>query len=142
MRADRLIATMLLLQQRGRMSSRAIAGVLEVSPRTVMRDIEALGAAGVPIYSVRGPEGGYQLWEGFRADLTGLTAQEAGALPLWGHSLAADVLGRVQHLLALRCVEAGQGTIPARHGAGHGPSFGRAFRVAGGPAGHRAKRER
>lgn len=93
MRAERLIATLLMLQQRGRLSARAIAEELEVSRRTVMRDLEALGSAGVPIYSVRGPAGGYELWAGFRAQLTGLTADELQALPLWGLPHAAEVMG-------------------------------------------------
>lgn len=107
MRADRLITILLMLQQRGRMSAAAIAREVEVSRRTVMRDLEALGAAGVPIYAVRGPNGGYQLWEGFRAQLTGLTAEEVRALPLWSVPYAArvfrlgDALNRARMKVAL-----------------------------------------
>lgn len=93
MRADRLIAILLMLQQRGRLSAATIARELEVSRRTVMRDLEALGFAGVPIYAVRGPAGGYELWDGFRTQLTGLTAEEVQALTLWGHPAAASVWG-------------------------------------------------
>jgi predicted DNA-binding transcriptional regulator YafY len=102
MRADRLIATLLLLQARGRMSSTAIARELEVSPRTVMRDLEALGAAGVPIYSMRGPAGGYQLWEGFRAGLTGLTQDEVAAIPFWSDPSVAGLFGLDDALLRAR----------------------------------------
>src|SRR5215471_16900068 len=66
MRASRLVG---LLQARGRMSARQLAGELEVSQRTILRDIEALGAAGIPLYAVRGCSGGFELIEGFRSDL-------------------------------------------------------------------------
>lgn len=111
MRADRLISTLLMLQQRGRMSARTIAEELEVSPRTVMRDMEALGAAGVPIYAIRGPAGGYELWEGFRAQLSGLTDDEVRALPLWGRPEVARLFGlsealdRAQRKVALTLPE-------------------------------------
>ena len=99
MRADRLIAILLLLQQRGRVSAAAIAGELEVSRRTVMRDLEALAMAGVPIYAVRGPRGGYELWEGFRTQLTGMTAAEVRALAALGLPHAADLFGLGNALL-------------------------------------------
>ena len=69
MRASRLIELLGLLQARGRMTAGQLAAELEVSERTVLRDIDALGAAGIPVYAVRGCAGGFELVDGFRADL-------------------------------------------------------------------------
>jgi len=69
MRASRLVGLLGLLQARGRMSARELAGELEVSQRTILRDIEALGAAGIPLYAVRGCSGGFELIGGFRSEL-------------------------------------------------------------------------
>lgn len=80
MRADRLIATLLILQARGRTSARQLAAELEVSVKTARRDLEALAAAGVPVYATPGKGGGWQLLGGARTDLSGLTAAEARAL--------------------------------------------------------------
>src|SRR5215472_9214199 len=68
-RASRLVGLLGLLQARGRMTAAQLAAELEVSPRTVLRDIEALSAAGIPVYSMRGSQGGFQLIDGFRSDL-------------------------------------------------------------------------
>ena len=71
MRASRLVGLLGLLQARGRMTAGQLASELEVSQRTVLRDIEALSAAGIPVYAVRGSLGGFELLDGFRSDLPG-----------------------------------------------------------------------
>jgi predicted DNA-binding transcriptional regulator YafY len=68
-RASRLVGLLSLLQARGRMSASQLAGELEVSPRTILRDIEALSSAGIPVYAVRGRDGGFELLDGFRGEL-------------------------------------------------------------------------
>ncbi|WP_018352692.1 helix-turn-helix transcriptional regulator [Longispora albida] len=93
MRADRLISLVLLLRQRGRLSAATLASELEVSTRTVLRDIEALSSAGVPVYAERGRHGGFELLPGFHTELTGLNHDEALALLVAGPGRGEQALG-------------------------------------------------
>jgi predicted DNA-binding transcriptional regulator YafY len=101
-RASRLVAVLLLLQARGQLTAAELARELEVSVRTIQRDIDALAAAGVPVYSERGRDGGYRLVEGYRSRLTGFDSGEAQALVAFGATAVARELGLGQALMSAR----------------------------------------
>ncbi|MGW1589112.1 helix-turn-helix transcriptional regulator [Streptomyces sp. NPDC002386] len=113
MKSDRLLSILLLLQTRGRVPARELADRLEVSVRTIYRDVEALSASGVPVYAERGRHGGIELLAGFRTDVTGLTADESRALFILAAQGAHAALGLDTALgSALRKVMA---ALPAPH---------------------------
>ncbi|GAA2513004.1 YafY family protein [Streptomyces longisporus] len=92
-KSDRLLSILLLLQTRGRVPAHELADRLEVSVRTIYRDVEALSASGVPVYAERGRHGGIELLAGFRTDVTGLTADESRALFILAAQGAHAALG-------------------------------------------------
>jgi predicted DNA-binding transcriptional regulator YafY len=93
MRADRLLSIIMLLQTRGKMTANALSDELEVSPRTILRDVDALSVAGVPIYAEGGHGGGIALDENYRTTLTGLTEAEVQALFISGNASLLNDIG-------------------------------------------------
>jgi predicted DNA-binding transcriptional regulator YafY len=98
MRADRLLTILLTIQNKGKITARALAERLEVSERTIYRDIDALSAAGVPVYAERGPNGGVALLENYQTRLTGLSESEVQALSMYSGQGALKDLGLSQAL--------------------------------------------
>lgn len=115
-RAGRLVSLMLMLQRRGRVTARELAAELEVSERTVLRDLESLSGAGVPVVAHRGRKGGFELMDGYGTDLSGPESwglderrpgrprRAAVRISPEGRRIAA-VLGRLQPLRVRRAVE-------------------------------------
>ncbi|MBZ0307300.1 MAG: HTH domain-containing protein, partial [Anaerolineae bacterium] len=93
MRADRLLSLLMLLQTRGQMTAETLAHELEVTPRTIYRDLETLEQMGVPLVSDRGPGGGYALLDSYRTSLTGFTQEEIQSLFMLTVPNALDQLG-------------------------------------------------
>ncbi len=102
MLASRLLSTLMLLQSRGRMAAPDLAKEMEISIRTVYRDIDQLSAAGIPVTADCGRTGGFQLLNGFRTQLTGFTAAEAEALMLAGLPGPAAELGLADRMASAR----------------------------------------
>ena len=100
MRADRLLSLLMLLQSHGKMTARQLADELEVSERTIYRDIDALSLSGVPIYGEAGPDGGYALLDSYRTNLTGLTEHEVRALFMMSVPVPLADLGMGRELQA------------------------------------------
>ncbi|MCT2591995.1 WYL domain-containing protein [Streptomyces sp. N2-109] len=113
MKSDRLLSLLLLLQTRAKVPAAELAQRLEVSARTIYRDVDSLSAAGVPVYAERGRHGGIALLPGFRTDVTGLTSDESRALFVLASQSAHSALGLEKALSsALRKVMV---ALPAPH---------------------------
>lgn len=117
MKASRLLSILMLLQSRGRCTAGALAQALEVSERTILRDIDQLSAAGVPLWSERGRQGGFQLRPGWTTQLTGMNEAEASALLLAGLPGPAMELGLGEAAASARLKLVASVPAPLRDGA-------------------------
>jgi len=117
MKASRLLSILMLLQSHGRMTAAALAQALEVSHRTILRDVDQLSAAGVPIWAERGREGGFRLREGWSTQLTGMTGSEANSLLLAGMPGPAAELGLGEAALSARLKLVASVPMPLREQA-------------------------
>lgn len=117
MKASRLLSVLMLLQSRGRATAPELAQALEVSTRTILRDIDQLSAAGVPVWGERGRLGGFQLRPGWTTQLTGLTEAEASALLLAGLPGPATELGLGEAAVSARLKLLASVPLPLRTSA-------------------------
>lgn len=117
MKASRLLSILLHLQTHGRTAAGALASALEVSERTILRDVDQLSAAGVPLWGERGRHGGFQLRPGWTTQLTGMTEAEAHALLLAGMPGPATELGLGEAAVSARLKLLASVPTPLRHGA-------------------------
>ncbi|MCA0175547.1 MAG: YafY family transcriptional regulator [Proteobacteria bacterium] len=117
MRSSRLLSILMLLQTRGRVTASALARALEVSERTILRDIDELSAAGVPLWGERGRQGGFQLRAGWTTQLTGMTEAEANALLLAGMPASATDLGLGEAAMSAQLKLLASVPEPLRQGA-------------------------
>lgn len=117
MKASRLLSILMHLQTHGRTTARALAGALEVCERTILRDIDQLSAAGVPLWGERGRHGGFQLRPGWTTQLTGMTETEAHTLMLTGMPGAATELGLGEAAVSARMKLLASVPAPLRQGA-------------------------
>jgi predicted DNA-binding transcriptional regulator YafY len=115
MRNSRLLAILILLQLRGRLSASDLAAEFEVSVRTIHRDIDQLSSAGVPVYAERGRDGGFQLMDGYQTKLTGLSGEEAQFVMLGGLGAVAADLGVAPELASAQMKLAA--SLPPAQGA-------------------------
>ncbi|WP_010275206.1 helix-turn-helix transcriptional regulator [Paenibacillus senegalensis] len=102
MRADRLMSIMILLQNRGKMTAKELAAELEVSERTILRDMDALGSSGIPVVADRGKGGGWKLLDNFRSKLSGLTIDDMKAMFLFPPGELLEDLGLNRQALDTR----------------------------------------
>lgn len=127
MRADRLLSVLLLLQNQGKMSTRQLARELEVSERTVTRDLEALSAAGIPVYAERGREGGWRLTEGYRTSLNGMKPREIASLLLAADRSVLEALGASEDFSAAALKLEASGAAGASTAGGFPPLSDRIY---------------